>query len=285
MSLIRNETILVKPVEENVATWIEDGKDGRVRWEGTETTYDAPLTSSGVMRVLTEKEQAELEKAIDEKRGTGWMSPYARVDNVWRGANRYKVVIPAEGMELNLNHPIDCIKYKLLLAQVDDVAPSYAEREMKRYLFYLESKLNIDATKTAKIDKLMKAQEHFARISDNKEKMRNLLLVLFKGDTTKVPKDMLETSMKTKLFEYIQDKTDMYLNEIENQEELKYRILYYKAVETGAFERRGFEIRVSHMNGKLLGTTIEEAVKYIKAIESDTSRQDEYAKFLERIKK
>lgn len=285
MSVLRNEKIIIKPVDENIAPWIEEGKDGRVRWENTEVVFDAPLTSTGVMRVLTEIEQAEIETAIDPKKPKGWLTPYAKEGNAWRGKDRYKLVIPSDGVTLDLSDPDQYILYKLATMQIDEIAPSYAEREDRKYAFYMESLNNIETTKTIKMDKLMSAQEYFAKISDNDEKMRNLLLVLYRGDSTKVPIDLDRSALKTKLFEYIQDRTDMFLDAIKDPDALKYRILYYKAIERGAFERKGHEIRAAYINGKLIGTTIEDAINYIKGMEADDQNQEEFAKFLERIKR
>jgi len=283
MSILRAEKIIIKPVEENVASWIPEGKDGRVRWENTSQSYDAPRTSYGVAEILTKEEQAELEKEIDSTRPKGWLSVYAKTPGIWIGKGRYKLDIPADGVTLNLMNPIDYIKYKIALILTKDIAPSYEQREEKKYLYYMESESNIEKTEEAKVDKLMLATEYFTKIKDSKDKMRNLWLIINKGDTSKVPLDVTTSILKTKIFEYLNTRTSMFLNIVEDPD-YKYKVLYFRALETGTFEKNGFEIRASYKNGKVIGNSMTDSIIFIKDLEADKENQQEFAVFLDRIK-
>lgn len=283
-NILSDETIIVKCIEENTASWILEGKDGHLRWEGTAVSYDVPLTSNGVKQILKKEEQAFLEKEIDDTRPKGWLSPYVKKENAWTGKNRYKVVIPVDGIELDMNNAIDFIKHKILLANVEDIAPSYAERLDRKYIFYMERKSNIEKTRSDRVDKQLEAMEFITKIKDDLVKMRNVLLVLFRGKVGKIPLDITIERCRNMLYEYNEVTQDMFLQTIRD-EELKYKILYYKALEKGAFEMINFQLRAAYKGGKLIGETIEDGIKYIKEMAANQTEQEEYAIFKERIKR
>lgn len=281
---LKDEIYMVKPVEENVASWVEPGKDGHVRWEGTYVTYDVPLTTNGVLKILETEEQEFLENKIDATRPKGWLGPYVRAGNAWTGKNRYKITIGRDGIELNTKNAIDYIKLKILLANVEDIAPSYAQRLDKKYLFYVEAKSNSEKTVSDKVDKQLRAMGYIANIKDNSAKMRNLLLVLHTGKAGKVPIDISPERCRTMLAEYVEVRLDSFLSVIAD-EDLKHKVSYYKAIEKGAFEMINYELRAAYQNGKPIGNTIEDGIKYIKELAADTERQSEYAIFKTRIMK
>lgn len=278
---LSNEIYVIKPVEENVATWVEEGKDGYTRWEGTLVTYDVPLTTNGVAKVLTPEEQTYLEKKIDSTRPQGWLGPYVKNGNVWTGKDRYKVSIKPEGIELDISDPIAYIKRKILLANVEDIAPSYEQRLDRKYLFYMEAKSNIDKTKTDKLDKRLDAMGFIAGIQTDRDKMRNLLLVLHQGRRGKVPLDASAPLCKTMLAEYADARLDTFLSIIHDPE-LKYKVYYYLAIEKGAFVMENYQLRY---NGELVGNTIEDGMALIKELATDPNRNEEYGIFKKRIKR
>lgn len=280
MSILKNEKVVIKPVEENIAAWIPEGKDGRVNWENTSKIYDVPMTSSGVAKILTKEEQEFLEQEIDNTRTKGWLSPYAKVQGVWTGKGRYQLEIPSSGIELDLNNPLDYIKYKIACSISEDIAPTYAEREHKKYIFYMEFKSNTEKTTEEKIDKLMRANAYFNDIKDSRSKMRNLWLLINKGSSSIVPLDITTIVLKTRLFEYINERTNMFLTIID-AEDLEYKIAYYRALETGTFEQNGLEIRAS---GKVIGTSMNDCIIYIKEIKSNVEDQKTYLEFANRLK-
>lgn len=281
---LRNEIILVKPVEENVATWIEEGRDGYLRWEGTHMTYDVPLTKNGIKKILSKEEQAFLEKEIDGTKREGWLSPYVKGDNFWKGRHRIKVEIPAKGMELDMNDPLDYIKRLILLANTEDIAPSFAQRLDRKYKFYLESKDNIEKTKSDKVDRQLRAMDFITKIKDDRDKMRNILIVLHSGKTGVVSPTISVEGCRNMLMDYVSSNLNAFLRTIEDKE-LNYKILYYKAFEKGAFKQEGYQLRAAYSGGKLIGETIEDGIKYIKDMAEDEKRQGEYATFKERLKK
>lgn len=281
---LSDEVYIVKPVEENEATWVAEGKDGRIRWEGTSVSYDVPLTSNGVKKILEAEEQLYLEKKIDPTRPQGWLGPYVKAGNAWTGKGRYKVTITPEGLELHMDNPIDYIKRKILLANTEDIAPSYSTRLDRKYLFYMEAISNIDRTRTDKLDKKLRAMGHIASIQDDSSRMRNMLLVLYKGKRGKVPLDADASVFKTMLAEYAEMRLDAFLSVLDDPE-YKYKVYYYLAIEKGAFVMENYQLRASYQNGKLIGNTIEDGIAEIKAMAEDSSRNEEYGIFKKRIKR
>lgn len=281
-SCLKNEIVLVKAVEENVATWVEKGKDGYLRLENTEVVYDAPLTSSGISQVLSEVERKELEHLMDSTRKQGWLSSYKREENVWRGKNRYKVIIPPAGISLALNKPIEFIKYKILLANTDDIAPSFETRLDRAYLFYMDFKSVMDRTKASRVDTKIEVAKYLSKLMSDDSKLRDVLLVLHRGDTRIIPKKVDLEAMKALLSDYVDKKTKVFL-EIVKDPELKYKIMFYRGLENGVFVRNRGEYRWEHSGGKLIGNSIAEVIDFIKGLESNTDAQADYMTFKERI--
>jgi len=284
-SCLRNEIITVRMVEEHHAMNIPKGKNGYLKYDGSFTIYDAPVTlNNTVFEVLTSEEREFLEEFIDSTRPKGWMSPHVQSKlNVWKGKSRYKVELTKEGIDLNLNNPIEFIKYKLLIANSGDIAPSYETRLDKRYIYYIENKEVADETKVKAIEVRIKASELFGKISQSEAKLMRVLRVMFKGDTRRVPKGMTSNSAKALLFDAIEKSPTNFISIVEDTE-FENKAVLYKALERGVINRNGFDYNLGMGDGRLIGNGINEVLEYIKKLKTDNSKQDEYLKFKAALK-
>ncbi|MGK3946870.1 hypothetical protein ABK046_51960, partial [Streptomyces caeruleatus] len=51
--------------------------------------------------------------------------------NFWRKHRLGRVIMGKEGIKLNLNQPLDMLKYLILMSNPDKVAPSYDDKDKK----------------------------------------------------------------------------------------------------------------------------------------------------------
>ncbi len=284
-SCLLNKVVTVRMVEEHHAMNIPKDKNGYLKYDGSFTTYDAPITGNNtVFEVLSRTEREYLESFLDSSRPKGWMSPHVQPKlNVWKGKNRYKVELTKEGIDLDLSQPIEFIKYKILLANKRDIAPSFDARLNKKYVYYMEDKEVADEARVKTIETKIKASEAFGKLAQSEVKLFKTLRVIFKGDTKRVPKDMNLNSAKTLLYNFI-DKTPARFIEIIEDVDFDNKAILYKAMERGVINRNGFEYNLGMGDGRLIGESIGEVLEYINKLKSDNSKQDEFLRFKAALK-
>ena len=229
-------------------------------------------------------EQTELENVIDKQRPDGWLGVYNRKDNVWMGKDRYKVTLSLDELELDLNNPLDFIKHRILLANVEDISPTYDKRLDRKYLFYMEAKSNIERTQSAKVDREIELMSFVASIKDDKDKMRNFLLACHRGKRGRLAKNLSADACRRELYEFKETRPDAMLDLLRD-EDLKYKIYYYRALESGAFLLEDYVLTLGFDNGRVIGETIEDGIKYIRELANNPEKDADFAKFQERIKR
>ena len=95
------------------------------------------LTTGTYVNVLTNSEMAFLEEYLGMTKGT--LSVYKKVDNFWSDANPQginKVKLKKQDNYLDLSVPEDYIRYKILLANKDYIAPSLKDLEAQHKATY-----------------------------------------------------------------------------------------------------------------------------------------------------
>lgn len=137
------------------------------------------LRSTGNYKnILTNDEKEFLEEALGLDFNA--LSVYKKEGNYW---DNYRVLIPnaKEGMHLNLADPEDYIKYKVLLANTDIVAPSVKDRidrPKSTYQFELVRENEETDLENAKMDATMQSYKEFGKIEDDIDTMRVLVELL-----------------------------------------------------------------------------------------------------------
>ena len=126
VNCLRNERIIVRHIpKENGITNPKHILFGGMA-ENAVRTFVVPRLSSGMfVNVLTDKEKAFLEEIMGLEYNA--LSIYKKVDNFWDDSNENgisKVRLTKQDNYFNLSDPEDYIKYKILLANKDFIAPS-----------------------------------------------------------------------------------------------------------------------------------------------------------------
>jgi len=145
--------------------------------EGSVVTLCVPMLRSGQYKnVLTDAEKDFLEEALGLDYNA--LSVYKRENNFW---DDYTISIGKEGIHLDLSNPDDFIKYKVLLANNEIIAPSVKERidrPKNTYRFELVSEDEETNLENAKMDATMQCYKEFGKIDDDIDTMRVLVELL-----------------------------------------------------------------------------------------------------------
>ena len=128
VSCLRNERIIVRHIPKQSGIWGNNPKhvlSGGMA-EGATRVFVVPRLSSGMfVNVLTDMEKAFLEEIMGLEYNS--LSIYKKVDNFWDDSNENginKVRLTKQDNYFNLSDPEDYIRYKILLANKDYIAPS-----------------------------------------------------------------------------------------------------------------------------------------------------------------
>lgn len=146
--------------------------------DGAQITLCVPvLRSTGAYKnVLTNSEKSFLEEALGLEYNA--LSVYRKEDNYW---DTYKVTLTKEGLTLDLSDPEDYIKYKVLLANTDIIAPSVKERldrPKATYRFEIVDDTEETTLENARMDATMASYKEFGKIEDDLDTMRVLVELL-----------------------------------------------------------------------------------------------------------
>lgn len=146
--------------------------------DGAVTSLCVPIVAStgAYKNVLTNDEKDYLEEALGLDYNS--LSVYKKVDNYW---DDFRVEISKEGLHLNLADPEDFMKYKVLLANKDIVAPSVQdrlERPKATYQFEIVRESEESTMENSKMDATMASYKEFGKIESDTDTMRVLVELL-----------------------------------------------------------------------------------------------------------
>lgn len=208
--------------------------------ENAKKTYTVPLLRSGAFcDVLTKEEKDYLEYALGLEPNA--LSVYKKDNNFWDTSNDQgisKVILRKHDNYLDLSNPVDYIKYKILLANSERIAPSVRtlqDSPKATYEFVLIS--NNEDTTTAKIniDTKMRCYKEFGKVEDNADILR-LLIETIDGrpiaDNTKLE------LLQTKINDLIQTNSKIFLSAITDKL-LPTKVTLRKAIKAGIISKRG----------------------------------------------
>ncbi len=146
--------------------------------DGAITSLCVPLLRStgSYKNVLTNEEKDFLEEALGLDYNA--LSVYKKENNYW---DSYHVVLSKEGLHLDLSDPEDYIKYKVLLANNDIVAPSVEERVNRPKVSYQFEIVRADEEATlenVKMNATMASYREFGKIENDTDTLRVLVELL-----------------------------------------------------------------------------------------------------------
>lgn len=241
VSCLRKEIITVRHINKQTGN-IRDPKHvlyGGMSDNATRT-YTVPLLRSGALTdVLTKEEKAFLEEYMGLEPNA--LSVYKKEDNFWDTSNDEgisKVILHKHDNHLDLSNPVDYIKYKILLANKDRIAPSVKDLQDKPKATYeyviLSDKEDTAAIKTS-ISTKMQCYKELGKIEDNADILR---LVIETIDGRGMAADSKIEILQNKANDLIQSNAKLFLATVTDKL-LPTKVLIKKAIEHGIISQRG----------------------------------------------
>ena len=263
INCLRNERVIVKHVPKETGI-VRDPKhilyggmaEGAVRW------LTVPRLTSGMyVNVLTNAEKACLEEVMGLEYNA--LSIYNKVDNFW---DNYQVRLTKQDNFLNLADPDDYIKYKVLLANKDLIAPSLQDLEdhpKATYQFVIIHENEESQASKKKMNATMQAYMEFGKIQENADILRTIIETIDGRPTSKNSK--IE-SLQEKVGKLIQADARLFVR-VATDPLLSTKVLIKKAIEGGLISNRGGMLYLKADGTPLCGDneepTLNIAAKYL----------------------
>ena len=269
VSCLRNEKVTVRHIPRQ-SNMVQNPKhilyggmaDNAIR------VFVVPRLSSGkFVNVLTNDEKNYLEYIMGLEPNA--LSIHKREHNFWSDANPEgiaKVILKKQDNYLDLSDPHDYIKYKILLANKDLIAPSLDSLEKQpkatyQYVIIGEG----DETKSAEssMSNTMMCYKEYGKIEDDSDTLR---LIIETIDGRPIAASSKLEFLQTKINDLIQANPKKFLSVITDKM-LSTKVLIRRAIDAGIISRRGDYLYL-RSDGKPLceeneEPTINVAAKYL----------------------
>lgn len=239
---LRKEKVIVRFIPKKSGIWGDNPKHvlaGGMA-ETAKKVFTVPRLASGMyVNVLTDNEKAYLEEIMGLEYNA--LSVYKKVDNFWDDSNEggiNTVTLGKQDNYLDLSNPEDYIRYKILLANKDFIAPSLQDLQnvpKATYQFVIISEG--EETKVAKsnMSTTMKCYKEFGKIEDDFDKLK---LVIETISNKPISNNTKLEFLQTKANEFIQSNSKLFLDIITDPL-LSTKVLIKKCVESGIISNRG----------------------------------------------
>lgn len=202
--------------------------------DGAERGFTVPMLSNGTYKnVLTDDEKTYLEDLLGLE--VNGLSVYNKKDNFW---DNYLIRLTKQDTILDLSDPQDYIKYKVLLANKDLVAPSMKVlREARRATYeYVIMEPNEEFSDSRnRVNNTMKCYEEFGAIKDKFDTLRCIIETI---DGRPIANNTKIEFLQAKATDLITANPKLFLETITDPL-LNTKILIKKAVEANLISKRG----------------------------------------------
>lgn len=262
---LRNEKIYVRFVPRKSGMAGDDPK--HPMWgskaDGTFDRYTVPVlrSTNNFKNVLTKDEMSYLEEALGLDFGA--LSVYKKENNYW---DNYYVELTKEGLTLDLSDPEDYIKYAVLRANSDFIAPSVQDRldrPKATYRYELVKQEEETKIENAKMNSLMQSYKEFGKIEDDQDTLRVLIELL---DSRPYDANQNIEFLRARANVLIQADPKKFLSYITDPL-LRSKVLIRRASEVGALVKRGDYYYLKQDNSPLCeggeNPTLSIAAKYL----------------------
>ena len=240
-SCLRNERVIVRhiPKMNGMVTNPNHILYGGMAENATKT-LTVPRYSSGMYyKVLDDNEKAYLEDVMGLEYNA--LSIYKKENNFWDDANESgisTVRLTKQDNVFNLSDPSDYIRYKILIANKDIIAPSIQDvqdRPKATYQFYILRENDEEKVATENMSILMQCYKEFGKIDDNVDAMRTVIEIM--ENKPIAPKTKVEW-LRTETNSLIQSKSKMFLETVKDPL-LETKILIKNAIASSIISNRG----------------------------------------------
>lgn len=273
INCLRNERVIVRFVPSPNALVRSKGHvlDGGMSENAVREFVVPKFSSTGAFKnVLTNNEKTFLEQAMGLEYNA--LSVYRKNDNFWSDSNPNgigKVTLRKQDNYLDLSNPVDYIKYKILLANENYIAPSLQALEDNPKATYQFVIISENAEATANLSRnegIMKCYEEYGAIRNDAGMLRVLLELLSGRPLSAQTKiDFLQG----KVIEYIQKDPRNFLRFIQD-ELLPTKVLIKKCLDAGIISKRNDAYYLTDGDRPLceLGqeSTLDNAARYISSV-------------------
>ena len=157
--------------------------------------------------------------------------------NFW---SKFEINLTRDPIVLDLNNPMDYLRYKFLLAQKDLVSPSWIQRLDKgTYKFSIKDDESDQEEEISRIDLEMEVMGYFNNIQGSIRKMSALLALFYERNNIrkKIPSNVTTPFLKTEIHKII--KTNLKdIHEIIQDKYFEERVLVIQGITIGAILRQ-----------------------------------------------
>lgn len=271
VNCLRNEKIIVRHLPKK-GGMISDPKHilfGGMAENATRTFVVPKLSSGMFVNVLTDQEKTFLEEIMGLEYNA--LSIYKKVDNFWDDGNEAgisKVRLTKQDNYLNLADPEDYIKYKILLANKDYIAPSLkAAQDSPKATYQFVIISEGEETKTAKdsMSNTMKCYKEYGKIENDIDTLRVIIETI---DGRQTSSSIKLEFLQTKINSLIQANSKLFLSTITDPL-LATKVLIKKSIEAGLISNRGNFLYLRKDNSPLCESneepTLNVAAKYLNS--------------------
>ena len=269
---LRNERIIVRhiPKQTGMVTNPKHILYGGMA-ENATRTFTVPRLSSGMLvNVLTDSEKSCLEETMGLEYNA--LSIYKKIDNFWDDSNEAgisKVRLHKQDNYFNLADPEDYIRYKILLANKDYIAPSLQalqDTPKATYQFVITSENEENNSAKDNMSSTMKCYKEYGKVENDVDILRVIIETIDGRPTS--PTAKLEF-LQTKINELIQANSKLFLRVITDPM-LSTKVLIRKSIEAGLIANRGNYLYLREDNSPLCEAneepTLNIAAKYLNML-------------------
>lgn len=239
---LKNERVILRYIKKPYGIWGDDPRHvlaGGMA-ENVTRTFVVPILESGhYKKILDDDEQEFLEGALGLESGA--LSFLRQTDNFWDDSNKLginKVSLHKADNYFDLSEPADYIKYKILLANSDFIAPSLTfleDHPKTTYQFVIINEGAEEKQNKVRMTSTMECYKEYGKIENDKDKLRTIIESIEGRPTS--PRSKLET-LQTKCNDLIQNDSKKFLSVITDKY-LGTKTLIRKALEASILSRRG----------------------------------------------
>ena len=231
--------------------------------------FTVPKLSSGMyVNVLTDKEKEFLEEVMGLEYNT--LSIYKKVDNYWENN---MVRLTKQDNVFDLSDPEQYIKYKILLANKNFIAPSLeALTDYPKATYQFVIIAEGEETKTAKdnMSVTMKCYKEFGKIENDIDMLRTLVETI---DGRPTSANVKLEFLQTKINSLIQADSKLFLKTITDPY-LPTKVLIKKAIEAGLISNRGNYLYLRQDNSPLCENNQEPTLSIASQYLNNPKHQD-----------